>query len=351
MITISSYTSCLLGLTGLFTAQFMTTGLPGALCVMTILGSVSPLIAASIMILPLVVIKTSAELDSLPLGMPMCVQEIAALPSVAHTALNTGFELVPQVEAASIPAPTVVGAFSSLAATDVACRSRALSQHSRSDEAARVDDGLASSGPVTDVDVSVLLARDAIERGGTLAGPFSSASGGAACGSLQPGASAGTADSGSAARGASGSDGRASGGSLGGPRTEGRGLKFLQPRLFAVTFFPALNRQWHRALHMSAVSLGVSLGWAYIIFSLSISDIARAGLYWYLQLVLLCISVVSMGVFAVMTALEGPSASITWKRSSFLFEYIGLLYYIMSLVYTAIVMSSFLQGGDIPARR
>lgn len=34
----------------------------------------------------------------------------------------------------------------------------------------------------------------------------------------------------------------------------------LEPQLFAVTFFPAMNRAWHRTFHMSAVSVGVLLG-------------------------------------------------------------------------------------------
>ena len=116
-----------------------------------------------------------------------------------------------------------------------------------------------------------------------------------------------------------------------------------------MSFYAGVSRSWHRALHFCAVLLGLCTGYAYVIGNI----VARSkehpdiGIYADGTLgTLIGLIVVSGGsilFFIAASILDSGFMPPVWRRRLLFVEFLGLFYYIMSLIFCASTSGAFTQ--------
>ena len=126
------------------------------------------------------------------------------------------------------------------------------------------------------------------------------------------------------------------------------------PTYFSMSFYSGVSRGWHRALHMFVVLCGITTGYAYVIGNIMqranrdvlVTNSIAEDTTVVIQIVLIVISAFCVVLFLLATLIDTGYLPPTWKRRMLFIEFLGLFYYIMSLVFTASVSGAFSQSQN-----
>jgi len=111
---------------------------------------------------------------------------------------------------------------------------------------------------------------------------------------------------------------------------------------YKLTFFKGVSTGWHKIFHFLAVSAGVSTGYASVVSHL-VDTGANKQTSWILELIILILSGVCLFCFILAGKFTDHDASPNWKRFILFIEFLGLYFYMISIIYTSAIAGDLIH--------
>lgn len=126
-----------------------------------------------------------------------------------------------------------------------------------------------------------------------------------------------------------------------------RASAFQRSAHFRMAFWHGMSRRWHAIAHYTCFTVGAgsglaTVGWHLIAFWGTLTDAERG-----VEIFLLATSTVALFVFAVLDSIPAIIASHTGRRRVFLFEYLGLHYFMCALVFSNVMAERLVGVADV----